>query len=163
MDRRVWEVKPILSLVLAGISSFSAALFVSGCATDDKAAAAPVAAGPVAKGELPVLKVGATAEEIVALVGKPLSVTVMPSAEGKAETWIYRRVLDQQTSQVAEASRGAPVVEPAHGIVSAGIEMPETEYHTVYITTYQVTSLLMFNGRLAASKQRIEKTQSLND
>jgi outer membrane protein assembly factor BamE (lipoprotein component of BamABCDE complex) len=146
------------------LTAFVAALLVAGCATGDQAAATATPPNSLlAKGELPVLKVGATADEIIRLVGKPLQIAAMPSPNGKAETWTYRRILDQQTTQVAEASRGPAVIEPAHGIVSAGTEMAETEYHTVYVTTYQVTSLLMFNGKLAASKQRIEKTQSLND
>jgi len=115
----------------------AAALLAPGCATEDKtAAAAAPAAASVGSRSLPVLKVGATADEIVRLVGKPLAVEAMPSKEGKAETWTYRRLLDEETTQVAEAPRGAPVIDPAHGIYSAGAEISETEFHTAYVKTY---------------------------
>jgi hypothetical protein len=148
-------------LALAGAAA------LAGCATQETSSpAAPAqaaAAATVPHGTLPVLKVGSTTDEIIAQVGKPLEVAPMKTASGTAESWIYRRVLDQQTKQVAEASRGAAVVEPAHGIVSAGVEMPETEYHTEYVTTYQITELLIFNGKLAASKQHVETRESINN
>jgi hypothetical protein len=158
-------MNPPLSRFRAFPFILAAASLMAGCATADnpQAAAPPPADAAAVKGTLPVLKIGATAEEIVRMIGKPLDVKPMAVQGGKAETWTYRRVLDQQTKQVAEASRGAAIIEPAHGIVSAGEEMPETEYHTVYVTTYQVTSLLMFNGKLAASKQRVETTESINN
>lgn len=162
--RKLSRLKTTQSNVRAIVFLCAAALLAPGCATDDKpvASAAP-AVGPAGKGSLPVLKVGATAEEIVRLVGKPLEVAPMQTPEGKAETWTYRRLVDEESSEVAEPSRAAPVIEPAHGIVSAGVQMSETEFHTVYVKTYQVTSLLMFNGKLAASKQRLEKVEKLTN
>lgn len=136
------------------------ALLASGCATGDNpgSAAAP-AASAAGKGALPVLKVGSTADEIMQLVGKPLEVTPKPSPEGKAEVWTYRRVVSEQTEQVAGRVTN-PQAASLPGVMGS---TPEIQYRLVHYTIYQVTSLLLFNGKLITAKQSFEKVASYDN
>jgi hypothetical protein len=152
---------------LSALSALTAALLASGCATANdpapapQASVAPPAAAPSAgKGALPVLKVGSTADEIVQLVGKPLDVTAKPSPEGKAEVWTYRRVVDQQTDQVASGVNNVQAYNPVPGMTGSS---PEIQYRLVHYTIYQVTSLLMFNGKLITAKQWLEKVANYDN
>jgi outer membrane protein assembly factor BamE (lipoprotein component of BamABCDE complex) len=155
---------------LRALSVLTAALLASGCATADNPApkpqadapapaSAPTAGGSVAKGALPVLKVGSTADEIVQLVGKPLDVTPKPSPEGKAEVWTYRRIVDQTTGQVASGMNNVQAYNPIPGTTGSA---PDLQFKLVHYTIYQVTSLLVFDGKLVTAKQWLEKVADYN-
>jgi hypothetical protein len=112
----------------------------------------------------PALELGMTPEQIMAAIGKPQEVKPMPSAEGKAEVWTYRRVLHREVVQVAASTRDVPVYLGAfssqlqeRGIGDAGPgTAKEFIYNQVRRTKYQVTALLVFEGQLTSAKQWVE-------
>ena len=64
-------------------------------------------------------------------------------------SWIYRRVVDQQTRQIAATVRDVSTFNgEAVGLGSA----PELEYRLEHTTVYQVTALLTFDGKLVLAK-----------
>lgn len=115
--------------------------------------AAPAAARPA-------LEKGMTAAEVTALVGQPAEVRALSSADGKAEIWVYRRLVSACERQAATATRlipafGGPAM-PDGGIVLVN----DCVYQQEYTKTWQVTSLLMVDGRLELGRQRIERSVS---
>jgi hypothetical protein len=102
----------------------------------------------------PALELGMTPEQILAAIGKPQEVKPMPTAEGKAEVWTYRRVLHREVVQVAASTRDVPVYL---GVYSSELgTAKEFIYNQVRRTKYQVTALLVFEGQLASAKQWVE-------
>jgi hypothetical protein len=102
----------------------------------------------------PALELGMTPEQIMAAIGKPQEVKPMPTAEGKAEVWTYRRVLHREVVQVAASTRDVPVYL---GVYSSELgTAKEFIYNQVRRTKYQVTALLVFEGQLASAKQWVE-------
>jgi len=100
------------------------------------------------------------AAAVIQLVGKPQQIKSMNSAEGKAETWIYRRLLSRTVTQEATGTRDVAAFDG-----SVGAQMgsrPEIVYSTVIIETYQVTHLLMFNDQLVVAKQWREQSRSFS-
>jgi hypothetical protein len=111
----------------------------------------------------PALEKGMTAEAIIQSIGKPASVSLMKSPEGKAETWIYRRLVDQQTFQSADSQTTVPtfIGMAADGPMLANSVIPV--YRMKHRKTYQVTSLLMFEDKLVLAKQWREVDESYAD
>jgi hypothetical protein len=102
----------------------------------------------------PALELGMTPEQILAAIGKPQEVKPMPTAEGKAEVWTYRRVLHREVVQVAASTRDVPVYL---GVYSSELgTAKEFIYNQVRRTKYQVTALLVFEGQLTSAKQWVE-------
>lgn len=109
---------------------------------------------PANKSATPVLEKGMTAEQIERIAGKPAEIRPLKAPEGKAESWIYRRVVDRQTRQIAATVRDVSTFNgEAVGLGSA----PELEFRLEHTTVYQVTALLMFDGKLVLAKQWREK------
>jgi len=111
------------------------------------------------------LEKGMPAEEVIRLIGKPAEIKPMETTEGKAETWIYRRELGHQTRQVVTGMRQVPTyVGPGMGDgadAQSGMSMRgEPIYQMETTTTYQVTSLLMFDGKLELARQTSERTRN---
>lgn len=105
---------------------------------------------------------GMTAEQVLQLVGKPTEVKPMASPAGKAEVWIYRRVADKWTQQTA-ATTETVMMYAGLGLDNDGIRpvtVPSMRMERIKI--YQVTSLLMFEGKLVEAKQRFEKERTID-
>lgn len=117
-----------------------------------------------AKTGKPALEKGMTAETILQLIGKPQEIAPRASPEGKAETWTYRRILETKHLLVASAVETIPVflrASPTEGNVMGTATRPI--YNFKHITTYQVTALLMFDGKLVVAKQWREQEQSYDN
>ena len=109
------------------------------------------------------LERGMSAEEIIQAIGQPASVVPMETAEGKAETWTYRRLLDTRVYQSADGVTSVPAFI---GMTATGPMIGEAfapEYRLKHRKTYQVTSLLMFDGKLVVAKQWREADESYAD
>ena len=109
----------------------------------------PSAESPANKSAKPSLEKGMTVEQIERIAGKPAEIRPLKAPEGKAESWIYRRVVDRQTRQIAATVKDVSAFKgEAFGMGSA----PELEYRLEHTTVYQVTALLTFDGKLVLAK-----------
>lgn len=132
-----------MAAALAGSSSLIAA---EGLAQGAK----PATTAKVPEG-WPVLKAGATAEEILKLVGKPDQVRPMATQAGKAEVWVYRRLAKHVTRQTAMGTEQ----QQTYGIDGTStISVPTMKMERIEV--YQVSSLLMFDGKLVTATQKAE-------
>lgn len=104
------------------------------------------------------LEVGMTAQEVQGLVGKPVEIKPIEGSEGKAETWIYRRQIGKNTTQDTIPSGFSSGALPASLLGTSG----PVEYRTKITTNYQVTSLLMFEGKLVKAKQSVSQVVSFD-
>jgi hypothetical protein len=142
----------LVGLLGAGSPAFCAE---AGAGAQPTAGTKPMAARPV-------LAKGMAAELIIQLIGKPIEVIPLTVEGGKAEKWIYRRVVDKRTTQTAATTHDIP------SLVGYSINGPvigtavELDYHLLHVTIYQVTSLLVFDGHLVLAKQWMEKSQSID-
>lgn len=103
------------------------------------------------------LEMGMTAEQVVEVVGRPHQVKPMPNTDGKAEVWTYRRVAGRSVSQVAANTREVPAFVGGNS-QELGTRM-EIDYRPVQRTKYQITALLLYEGRLTSAKQWTEVEQ----
>ena len=107
----------------------------------------------------PILEKGMAAESIIMLVGKPDEVTAKPSADVKAEQWTYRRIIKSTVIQTANTERRIPAFT---GYTAAGPiigEAIEPDYRLKYARLYQITSLLMIDGKLFLGRQWQERRE----
>lgn len=110
-------------------------------------------AGFAAAKEKPVLEKGMPAAMIVQLVGQPDEITPLKSEEGQAETWIYRRKVGQTVHQTANTEASIPALT---GFTASGPTIGRAivpDYRLKYVCAYQVTALLMVDGRLQLGRQ----------
>ena len=146
--------------VLALVAGFTCGPVVS--AADHEIAAATPATPSTEKSAKnphgwPVLKKGMPADEVIRSIGKPESIKPMQTPEGKAEVWIYRRVANSVSRQAAVTTESVPAF---NGIgvgndSSGSVTIPS--YRMEHITVYQVSSLLMFDGKLVTATQKVEQ------
>ncbi|HVU25134.1 MAG TPA: hypothetical protein VHE13_13490 [Opitutus sp.] len=105
----------------------------------------------------PTLAKGMTADEVLKAVGKPAEVKPMKTETGKAEEWIYRRELGKRVVRVASGEREVPVFD-GMGLGSGAMKTRhEIIYTSKHVTVYQVTTLLMFDGKLILANQKVEQ------
>jgi hypothetical protein len=103
---------------------------------------------------------GMTTGEILAIAGKPAEIKPMeaPDPSTKVEQWIYRRKLKENSVPVAT---GQHTVQTFGGMAVGGgvniVETPVIDYSQKIVTVYQVTALLMVNGKLEIAKQWAEQ------
>lgn len=97
---------------------------------------------------------GMTADAVIQAVGRPQEVKPMKAPDGQAEVWTYRRVFRRDTYQVATGVEEVPAFVWINGPLGTA---KEVTYSIRNATTYQVTSLLMFNGQLVHAKQWFER------
>lgn len=110
------------------------------------------------KSAKPALAKGMTADEVLKIAGKPDEVRPIKNPEAKAEAWIYRRVLDRTTRETATHVMERPAfLGPGPSGEGVAID-PVTRQER--ITKYQVTWVLMIEGRLAMAKQTQEVERS---
>lgn len=98
---------------------------------------------------------GMSAAQVITLLGKPAAIEVIENPDVKAESWTYRRLLDQHTDQDAATTGSVPM------FIGAGIgdgrtvgDRPVAKYVTRRTSNYQVTVLLMVNDQFVIAKQR---------
>lgn len=121
--------------------------------------AAPAATGPK-ETKKKVIEKGMNADEITQLFGKPKEIKPMesPDPATKVEQWIYRRKLKEVATQEAT---GQHMVPTFGGLNPGGqpilVDVPQIDYRPKIVVIYQVTALLMVNGRLEIAKQWTEQ------
>jgi outer membrane protein assembly factor BamE (lipoprotein component of BamABCDE complex) len=149
-----------LYLAAATVASLLVGFTVaSGAETKNETPAAPSASAinPAAKRAATPLEEGMTAEDIQRIIGKPAEIKPIDSPEGKAETWTYRRVLDKQTTQEPVSTSSVPAFNGLPDKMGSAVTL---EYRIKHTTTHQITTLLMFEGKLVKAKQWVTKTVS---
>jgi hypothetical protein len=107
----------------------------------------------------PVLEKGMSADAILKIYGKPDDIVPLKSTDLKAEKWTYRRILKQGVIQIADTQR---TVSTFGGFGGGGTKMAdaiEPAYRLKYVKIYQVTSLLMVDGKLTLGKQWVERNE----
>jgi hypothetical protein len=109
----------------------------------------------------PVLQAGMDADTIIQLYGKPVEIQPMDNKAGlKAEKWIYRRKAREYTAQDASDIAMIPAFIGNTGTGSQMIaDVPTLEFRVKFITVYQVTALLMVEGKLTIGKQWLEREE----
>ena len=126
--------------------------------------AGSAAAAASEKPAKPAVQKGMSAETVVSLIGRPREVRPIEAEGIRSESWIYRRVAKRLVNQVAPTTQkvpmwGGPGVNPrAGGIIDVDVPFTRNER----ITIYQMTALLMVDGKVTASKQWFER-ESLFD
>ncbi len=123
-----------------------------------------MATGVTAIGAAPVLEKGMEGTAIIQAVGKPAQVLPLKSAEGKAEKWIYRRKLDDRVTQTEATQAFIPAMI---GIAGDGKPMIGTaivpDYRLKHIVVYQVTALLLLDGKLQLGRQWLEQEEKFTN
>jgi hypothetical protein len=142
-----------IAVALAGLLAASLAQASS---TDSADSASPSVANRT-------LNPGMSAESIVKQIGRPVEITPIKVAEGQAEIWIYRRQLARETRHTPTSTQPIPAFVGVGGDGGAIIGTTSASVYSIEnITTYQVTSLLMFEGKLRVAKQTKETVRSYN-
>ncbi len=133
-------------------AAFAAFMFITAAVLASAAAVQPAKAKPV-------LDKGMEAATIIQLVGQPNEITPIKSGDSKAETWLYRRKVGQTVFQTAntEALIPAMVGFDSGGMIIGRALVPD--YRLKYAAAYQVTALLMVDGKLQLGRQWIQKTE----
>ncbi|ATC65076.1 hypothetical protein CMV30_14540 [Nibricoccus aquaticus] len=138
------------------------AVALAGLVVSSVAHAASADSSPAASSNR-TLNPGMSAEAIVKQIGRPLGITPIKVAEGQAEIWIYHRQLARETRHTSTSTQAVPAFVGVGGTGGAVIGTTSTAVYSIEnITTYQVTSLLMFEGKLRVAKQSQEQTRSFN-
>jgi hypothetical protein len=128
------------------------------------AAAVGVWAAPAKAAQAkPVLDKGMESALIVRLVGEPDEISPLKADEGKAETWIYRRKIGQTIHQTANTQAYIPAMVgfDAGGVIIGQALVPQ--YRLKYVRAYQVTALLMVDGKLQLGRQWVTQDEQFAD
>lgn len=147
-------------IAVAALASLVAASLLSATDAAPPISGSQTASADAQKAVKPSLQKGMSAAAVIQLIGKPEQIKSMNAPEGKAETWIYRRLLSRIVTQEATGSRDIPAFDG-----SVGAQMgtrPEIVYSNVTVETYQVTHLLMFNDQLVVAKQWREQERAFS-
>ncbi|WP_069960552.1 hypothetical protein [Lacunisphaera limnophila] len=139
----------VLSLIL-GVPALASA---ADDKTPDPTSSEPAPAPGAKKKRM--LEKGMEADTVELLYGKPAEIKPMetPDATTKAEQWIYRRKVSEKTIQTADTQSTIPTFGRADAGGVSIVDVPIVTYRLKHLTTYQVTALLMVNGRLEVAKQ----------
>lgn len=143
------------------------ATLVVACAVEapaaESAAAAPAAVAALPKKAAPakpILDKGMTAEQVRQAIGAPLAIKPMEAPAGsKAEMWIYRRVAGETTRPAAVTMKSQPTFV-GNEYENPVMDRPVMDYQLERVTTYQVTALLMVDGKLELARQWKESQRS---
>ena len=112
----------------------------------------------------PALEKGMTAEAILRLAGKPAEILPLQSTEGTAEKWIYRRKVGETIHQTANTQVFETRMIGFGG--TGGVQLgpvPVPEYRLKHVVGYQVTALLMIDGKLQLGRQWYEREEKFAD
>jgi len=104
----------------------------------------------------PVLKAGTPAEEIRRLVGRPDVIRPMEAKDGKAEVWVYRRLAKHIARQSATTTENVSAYTGMGDSGGANINVAVPSFRMEHVMVYQVSSLLMFDGKLVTGTQKVE-------
>jgi hypothetical protein len=111
-----------------------------------------------------VLQKGMSAETIMQHYGQPYEVTPIAAEPVKAEKWTYRRMSDSRIVQTANTERR---VQSFIGLNNGGkstigdVIIPD--YRLKLLRTYQVTNLLLIDGKLELGRQWQERSEQFAD
>lgn len=123
------------------------------------AGAVPTSPGPVRTRT--VLEKGMDADFILNTYGKPSKIQQLAGSEVKAEKWFYYRNIGETTTQkvASQYEVGTQIPDPFK--FETGSPNPAhytvAEYRLEHVVAYQVTALLMVNGKLELGKQWTER------
>jgi hypothetical protein len=111
----------------------------------------------------PILEKGMPGTAIQQLVGQPTEIQNLKSSDVKAEKWIYRRKLTEGTYQTANTEAYIPAMV---GVQSTGMIVGKAlvpDYRLKFVKVYQVTALLIVDGKLERGRQWTEREESFAD
>ena len=94
---------------------------------------------------------GMTADQVRRLAGNPGEIRPFKEGEHHSEVWIYQRVISRETRQVAVTTREVPLTNPLTGVTGT---VAEPVMSNEFITTSEITELLMIDGRLIEWKRK---------
>jgi len=117
--------------------------------------AGPATKDTATKGK-PVLEKGMAGDLILKNFGQPYEIKPMevPDKDTKAERWIYRRKVKETSVQTASGQTKIPAYAGASaGGTQSFTEIVVPEFRPKLVIIYQVTELLMINGKLELAKQ----------
>lgn len=126
------------------------ALVAFGC-PDVAAREAESSVAKTEKTERPKLEIGMSAEQVIALVGKPHRIKNAPNDAGlKAEIWYYEYKVKAGVHEEVLSMRDVPYTNP-----KTGVEMilKEPVYSMVDDYVTETTALVMVDDHLTGSKQ----------
>lgn len=146
---------------LVAIALLAATGGVSAVPAEPAAKSAPAGkAEPAAKDASgkakPVLEKGMDGDTILKNFGQPYEIKPMeaPDKDTKVERWIYRRKVKETTIQTASGQTMVPTYSGFGGSGAPTIaEVAVPEFRPKLVIIYQVTELLMINGKLEIAKQ----------
>lgn len=128
------------------------------------AGASTLSAASSSAREKPVLEKGMDAEAVLKSYGRPAEIQPIKNADAKAEKWIYRRKAREYTTQTAS---GVTMIPAFIGNTGTGTpiiaETPIIDFKIKFITVYQITALLMIDGRLTLGKQWLEQEEKFTN
>lgn len=147
------KTNPLFNRVLVAAALLVGTACLS--ATDD-AAATGSKAEAIKPSKAGIAK-GMSADEVRKIIGEPLSIKHIDSAEIKAESWTYKRKLRTETTQEFVRDEQQPAfvgvgMGDANGLGSVSVPV----YRLKHTTFYQVTALLMVDGTMFEARQWIE-------
>ena len=113
------------------------------------------------KGQAPAaLKVGATADEVRQLFGKPDEIRPMEAPNGKAEVWVFVKELRTRVERIGFPSPAiTSTVTSADGTTHQFSTPGDLIYHDVHYVTEETTEVLMFNDHFVAQKASRKERQ----
>ncbi len=111
-----------------------------------------------------VLERGMDAATIRQAYGEPDEIVALPADGVKAEKWIYRRKAGETVHQTQNTQMKSLAMTGINGdgrpVVS---EVFVPEYRIKYIASYQVTALMMVDGRLHLARQWYEREEKFTN
>jgi len=119
-----------------------------------------VLAAETAPAMKPALAKGMEGTVIRQLIGQPDEIRDLKSPEVKAEKWIYRRKVTEGTYQTANMQTTIPAMVWGG---DSGMKLGEAivpDYRLKFYRVYQVTALLMVEGKLEHGRQWTEREES---
>lgn len=152
---------PSRSFALLALTITGLLVACSGPSTTAGARSATPAQITTVKGLFPALEKDMSTDVIRQKLGPPAEIQPMASPEGKAEVWVYHFEKSVGMTQVATGTRDVP----AMGLGMAGpvtTTVQEQTYSMAETRSMVTLSLLMFNGRLAAQKAKVENRVDYN-
>jgi hypothetical protein len=125
--------------------------------------AAPAAKSPTPPADNPesALKQDMSADQVRQIMGEPKEVNPMKAPSGKAEVWVFRRLVNERMDRIPVASIPIMVtVVSADGKAHQQQTGETTQYGDVRIATEVTVELLMFNDHYVTHKVSTREVKS---
>ena len=151
-------------LVLPAV--FALLSLLAGCTTAPPPAPVSPGAGATASptaealehGPESTLRKGMTAAEVRRILGEPAEIKPMKAPSGKAETWVYHRIIRGPVQQVQVGTRSTPI---ASMLGNSAAAMPTTVDEPIFRQQAEVIeetlNLLMFDDLLVDQSRSFKK------